>query len=53
MIHFGTALAEQKGNDFIPQTGLALSKWLNREAFNSVEVNWNQAIAFLRTEALY
>ena len=53
VIHFGTALAEQKGNDFIPQTGLALSKWLNREAFNSVEVNWNQAIAFLRTEALY
>ena len=53
VIHFGTTLAEQKGNDFIPQTGLALSKILNRNNFNSVEVSWEQAIAFLRTEALY
>ncbi|HQB69276.1 MAG TPA: rRNA cytosine-C5-methyltransferase [Paludibacteraceae bacterium] len=53
VIHFGVAVAEQKGRDFIPQAGLALSKMLNREAFNSVEVNWQQAIAFLRTEALF
>ena len=48
----GIQMGEQKGNDFIPHTALALSKALNRDNFVSAEVDWQTAIAYLRREAI-
>ena len=53
VLHFGIALAEQKGKDFIPQIGLALSKQLNKNKFNIVDVDYKTAIAYLKTEAIF
>ncbi len=52
VLHFGVALAEQKGKDFVPQASLALSKMLNLEAFNSVNVDLETALRFLHCEAI-
>ncbi|MGN0186627.1 MAG: rRNA cytosine-C5-methyltransferase [Paludibacteraceae bacterium] len=52
VLHFGVALVEQKGNDFIPQPSLALSKSLNNEVFNRVEVDLETALRYLRCETL-
>ncbi|MGM9745954.1 MAG: rRNA cytosine-C5-methyltransferase [Paludibacteraceae bacterium] len=53
VLHFGVALAEQKGRDFLPQPSLALSKVLNAEAFNRVEVDLETALRYLRCEAIF
>lgn len=52
VLHFGVPLAEQKGKDFVPQTGLALSKAFNRDAFVTVEIDLDTALRFLRCEAV-
>ena len=50
LIYAGIPLADIKGKDLIPDTGLALSTALNRAQCVSVDVDWQTAIAFLRTE---
>lgn len=48
----GLLLAEIKGKDYVPSAQLALSKVLDLETVNLVEVDYNQAIAFLKRESL-
>ena len=45
-------LGEAKGKDFIPSQELALSTALTPNAFPSVELEWEDAIKFLKKEAL-
>lgn len=47
----GIEAGELKGKDFIPSQALALSTELNPDAFPSVDVDWQTAIAYLRKEA--
>lgn len=48
----GICLGEFKGKDFVPEQSLALSNFLNREAFVTLEADWKTAISYLRKEAL-
>ncbi|MBP3518203.1 MAG: rRNA cytosine-C5-methyltransferase [Parabacteroides sp.] len=48
----GICLGETKGKDFIPAEELALSTALNREAFPMVDLDWEDAIRYLKKEAL-
>ncbi len=48
----GIQIGEVKGKDILPAHGLAMSTCLNREAFHTVEVSWEEAIQYLRKEAL-
>ena len=48
----GIRLGEMKGKDLIPSQELAFSTALNPEAFASVELNWEDAIKYLKKEAL-
>lgn len=52
VLHFGVPLAEQKGKDLVPQTGLALSKAFNLPTFASAAVDLETALRFLRCEAI-
>jgi len=52
IVSTGIALGEKKGKDFIPSHSLAMSRELNREAFSNYELPYEQAIAFLRKEAI-
>jgi NOL1/NOP2/fmu family ribosome biogenesis protein len=48
----GILMAEEKGRKLIPQQALALSVECAPNAFARVELNYEQAIAYLRHEAL-
>ena len=48
----GIPMGEIKGKDIIPAQGLALSNELNRNAFTTIEVEYTQAIDYLRKEAM-
>ncbi len=48
----GISLAEQKGKDFTPQAALALSKFSDISQCISADVDWQNAIAFLRKETV-
>lgn len=48
----GTEIGTSKGKDFIPSHSLALSTKLNRSAFPIAEIEWKQAISYLRKEAI-
>lgn len=48
----GVEIGELKGKDLIPAQSLALNTRLNRNAFPEVDVDWGQAISYLRKEAL-
>jgi 16S rRNA C967 or C1407 C5-methylase (RsmB/RsmF family)/NOL1/NOP2/fmu family ribosome biogenesis protein len=50
ILHFGTNLGEWKGKQFIPDTALALSVSLNKDACVVADVDWRTAVSFLRTE---
>ena len=52
VLHSGIELATTKGKNLQPSHTLALSNSLNRQAFPMAEVDYGQAIAYLRTEAL-
>ena len=52
VVHAGIELATRKGNDLIPQTSLALSIDLRQEAFPHMDLDYQQAMAYLRKEAL-
>lgn len=49
----GVRLGEIKGKDLLPAHSLALSTLLNREAFPSVELDWEAAVSYLKKEALH
>ncbi len=48
----GISLAEIKGEKLIPQQGLAINALLNRSSFHIEEVSYEQAISYLRKEAI-
>lgn len=48
----GTLVGELKGKDLIPSQTLALSQELNPSAFTDVELTWEEAIRYLRKEAI-
>ena len=52
VLHAGIKVGTQKGKDLIPAQSLALSTILHREAFCSYELNYTDAIAFLRKETI-
>ena len=52
VIHYGCPLAELKGRDLLPQHALAMSTARCKEAFPQAEVSYEQAIAYLRKEAV-
>lgn len=52
IVHAGIDIAQLKGKNLQPCHSLALSNSLNRDAFITHDVDYNQAIAYLRTEAI-
>lgn len=52
IISEGICLGESKGRSFIPDQSLAMSNYLNTDAFVLHDVDWPTAIAFLRKESL-
>ncbi len=52
VLHAGIKLGTFKGKDVLPDQSLALSTLLNKEAFPAVSVTYEQAIAYLRKEAV-
>lgn len=53
IVSAGIRLCEIKGKDLIPEHHLALSTALNKEAFLTTSLNWDDAIRYLRKEALF
>ena len=51
-MHAGILMGELKGNDFIPSTCVALSKCLDRNSVDIVEVDYNTAITYLSKESI-
>lgn len=52
VVHRGIPLATPKGRDWQPHHALALSTALRREAFDALPLSLDEAIAYLRREAL-
>ena len=52
IIHAGIKMGTVKGKDFIPDQSLALSTALNRNAFALAELDYGQAINYLRRDAI-
>lgn len=52
IIYHGIEIATLKGRDYIPSQALALSESLNPDTFASAEINYTQAIAYLRHETI-
>lgn len=52
ILHAGILLAEQKGKDWQPHHSLAMSSLLKRGYFPESELTYEQAIAYLRKEAV-
>jgi len=51
-MHSGLLLGEFKGTDFIPSSSIALSKKLDKESVEKVEVDYKTAISFLRKDSI-
>lgn len=51
-IGYGVGVGEERGKTVVPQHPLALAKDMNPAAFPQVELDKEQALAFLRAEAL-
>ena len=52
VVQSGLAVAQVKGNDFLPAPPLALSSCLRKEEFQIVDLDWKQAMVFLKRENL-
>lgn len=52
VVHAGVELGEMKGKDWIPSHSLAMSTALQKASFPCAEVGYEQAIAYLRKEAV-
>ncbi|WP_278623624.1 rRNA cytosine-C5-methyltransferase [Parabacteroides gordonii] len=48
----GIRIGEIKGKDILPAHSLAMSTSLNRKAFITVEINWEDAVKYLKKEVL-
>lgn len=53
VLQAGVALAEPKGKDLVPCHALSLSTALRPDAFPRVELTYEQAISYLRREAIF
>ena len=51
-ISTGFGLGEIRGKAFVPQHALAMTKDMRKEAFVQIELSLEQALSYLRTEAL-
>jgi 16S rRNA C967 or C1407 C5-methylase (RsmB/RsmF family)/NOL1/NOP2/fmu family ribosome biogenesis protein len=51
-MYSGLLLGEMKGSDFIPAAGIALSKKLDKSFVETIDVDYETAILFLRKEAI-
>lgn len=52
IVQAGVTVGEVKGKDLIPAHGLAMSRILQRDAFRTEEITYEQAISYLRKEAV-
>ena len=52
VVQAGTLVCTVKGKDVLPAPELALSVIMNRKNFSSYNLHWNEAISFLKREAL-
>ncbi|MEL7533593.1 MAG: rRNA methyltransferase [Bacteroidota bacterium] len=52
IISGGLLIAERKKKGFVPSHNLAMSQWLNEEAFPAGVLDWDKAINYLRREAI-
>jgi len=52
IVQAGVMLAEMKGKDIIPNHSLAMSKIMRSGTFHTEEIGYEQAIAYLRKEAI-
>lgn len=52
IVQAGVTLGEVKGKDLIPAHGLAMSHILQKSVFHTEEITYEQAIAYLRKEAV-
>ena len=52
LLHAGVVVAQLKGKDLIPHHSLAMSVDLNRDQYPTASVTYDQAIAYLRKEAI-
>lgn len=52
IMHAGVCMGTLKGKDIIPNQSVALSRQLSKNAFPCVEVDYTNAIAYLRKEAV-
>lgn len=52
IVQAGVNLAELKGKDWLPNHALAMSRTLNPDIFAREEIDYDQAIAYLRKEAI-
>ena len=51
-MYSGLVLGEMKGKDFIPSANIALSKILDKNSVETVDVDYETAIRFLRKDAI-
>lgn len=52
IVQAGVNMAELKGKDWLPNHALAMSRILNPDIFTREEIGYDQAIAYLRKEAI-
>lgn len=52
VVHSGITIGEVKGKDLLPHQSLAMSNELNAEQFSTYELSYEQAISYLRKEAI-
>ncbi len=52
LIHAGVGIGTPKGKDIVPSASLALSTAIAPNAFPRVEIGWEQAMLYLRKEAV-
>lgn len=53
VVSAGIRIGEIKGKDILPAHALAMSTELNKEAFTHIDLDWDNAIKFLKKEALF
>lgn len=52
VVYYGIEIGGKKGKDFIPSHALAMSTMLHPDAFAKHEISYEEAISYLRKEAL-
>ncbi|MGI6232583.1 MAG: methyltransferase RsmF C-terminal domain-like protein [Prevotella sp.] len=52
LLHAGVPLGVQRGRDFVPHAALPLSLGLRRDGFPEVNLTWDEAMTYLRREAV-